>query len=126
MRPRFVDHEELTVEDSQRLEALVEKVGWHRLMRKLRQLVIQQEKIAKGTRKGALQAGSNVMEFWLAAWMLCDTDDITELAQAVTIEERNAPYCGRAHCRFAQVNFSRGRAPDFFRPIIAALGRPCR
>jgi hypothetical protein len=79
MRPRFADHEELTLEDCQRLEALVEKVGWKRLMRQLRQLMIEQEKIAVGQRKGALQAGCSVMEFWLASWALCDTDDPSEI-----------------------------------------------
>ena len=72
MRPRFADLEELTLEDRQRLEALVERGGWQRLMRELHRLRIQQEKTAVGTRKGALQAGCNVMDFWMASWVLCD------------------------------------------------------
>lgn len=80
MRAHYTDHEEPTTQDVEQLRLMVEKLGWHRLMRELRRLITEQEKIAKGTRKGSLQAGSSVMEFWLASWMLCDTDDPNELA----------------------------------------------
>jgi hypothetical protein len=61
-----------TQEDVSSLESLVQRVGWHETLWRIGQLLVKHCRAASGTRKGALRAAANHVNFIVPGLHWCN------------------------------------------------------